>query len=39
MNKHYHMLLRCLEANFSGAVRWPQVSHASAQRDSSSLRP
>lgn len=28
MNTHYHLLLRCREANLSDAVRWLQVSYA-----------
>jgi REP element-mobilizing transposase RayT len=28
MNTHYHLLLRCHEANLSEAIRWLQVSYA-----------
>jgi hypothetical protein len=28
MGNHYHLLLRCLEANLSEAIRWLRVSYA-----------
>ncbi|MFO1458418.1 MAG: transposase [Verrucomicrobiota bacterium] len=28
MDNHYHLLLRCREANLSEAIRWLQVSYA-----------